>query len=704
MTFNKKNQKGLTMPNSNTKKPTTNGTQINISYGDKLRNNFIEAMEAGVAPWQKQWEAKLLLNAFPINGATGKNYSGVNAINLMLEATLNNYSDPRWLTEKQATALGGTLKDEAIANNAGVLAQYLKYSEYKPVMNENNEQIVINGQKQWEEIKLQHPKLQFTTLFNASLFNNLDVYAERDLNNTNVEYEQPVLVGGNIQTSLQKEFINELANFMQSGKNGKDFIPEFTNNNEIINKVIEIIKSDKSEIYKLANSTEKLLNEFKNFQVKNKETDQTLQDKTPKLAAKRTYLYVPYKESVTAKDIGVKFDPFAKANYVDKGFDLSQVEQWLPINQSLYNINSSTSAGENYIESFKQELEKRGFDVSNGIIEDGHFHRCHLHGDKMGSLNGSYIIHNNGTPMMNVENFKTGVKERIFSGEQFSAGATEFQIKHQEQVNRVILVQNQKDLETKHFATSQRLNKEFGVLTAAPLNHPYLIAKSIEPHGAKIDEKNNLVIPFYSANDLKTIKTIQTISMDENSNFQKQWEKGGQKSGNFAIIADTNFDIKKPNQTIIICEGFATGASLKEATNIPVLIAGDAGNIKSVLENVIKENNNIQIIVAADNDLNQVGINKADEAIASLKSGYSQAQAPIVVSCKPSFTAKEKQAGLTDFNDLGVSRGKAAVATQISQAENKLIKIVNANEAKEIKEEQKEHKEKSQEKQMEMSR
>src|SRR5690606_10781076 len=46
----------------------------------------------------------------PYNAATGKTYSGANAMGLFIEQQMRGYTDDRWLTFKQAQALGGNVR------------------------------------------------------------------------------------------------------------------------------------------------------------------------------------------------------------------------------------------------------------------------------------------------------------------------------------------------------------------------------------------------------------------------------------------------------------------------------------------------------------------------------------------------------------------------------------------------------------------
>jgi antirestriction protein ArdC len=76
------------------------------SKTEEKRNEFVErvvkSLEAGVVPWRREE-----LPAQPQqNAISGKSYGGLNALYLMEAAGAKGYSDPRWLTHKDAEKQG----------------------------------------------------------------------------------------------------------------------------------------------------------------------------------------------------------------------------------------------------------------------------------------------------------------------------------------------------------------------------------------------------------------------------------------------------------------------------------------------------------------------------------------------------------------------------------------------------------------------
>jgi len=66
-----------------------------------VTEKIIAALESGTVPWHKPWKAGIARNAI-IN----RPYSRINALLL----GISPYSDPRWLTYKQASAKGGQVR------------------------------------------------------------------------------------------------------------------------------------------------------------------------------------------------------------------------------------------------------------------------------------------------------------------------------------------------------------------------------------------------------------------------------------------------------------------------------------------------------------------------------------------------------------------------------------------------------------------
>ena len=69
-----------------------------------VNNKIIAALEAGVVPWRKEWDATRC--GGPFNPTTRRVYRGINRILLDLCRILHQNGDPRWCSYRQALARG----------------------------------------------------------------------------------------------------------------------------------------------------------------------------------------------------------------------------------------------------------------------------------------------------------------------------------------------------------------------------------------------------------------------------------------------------------------------------------------------------------------------------------------------------------------------------------------------------------------------
>ncbi len=129
-------------------------------------------------------------------------------------------------------------------------------------------------------------------------------------------------------------------------------------------------------------------------------------------------------------------------------------------------------------------------------------------------------------------------------------------------------------------------------------DHGYLKRKGIQPHGAKIYHgslsigdmacNNALMIPMKLNGK---ISSLQFINHEGEKRFLPDGEKGGYLIGK---IVD--------GKPICIAEGFATGASIHEATGNAVVVAFDAGNLRKMAQALRAKQPDAVIVLCADND------------------------------------------------------------------------------------------------------
>jgi phage/plasmid primase-like uncharacterized protein len=153
------------------------------------------------------------------------------------------------------------------------------------------------------------------------------------------------------------------------------------------------------------------------------------------------------------------------------------------------------------------------------------------------------------------------------------------------------------------------------------------------------------------------LRNVQTIRPDGEKLFVKE----GRTHGLFAILGEGDV---RPGRPLLIAEGFATAATLREVTGLPVVVAFNSGNLMPVAQAMREKHPDATLVIAGDNDhhlprretpLPNVGKEKAEAA----------AQAVGAVVLIPQFTVLD---GGTDWNDLERKIGRAALRARLVDA------------------------------------
>lgn len=272
----------------------------------------------------------------------------------------------------------------------------------------------------------------------------------------------------------------------------------------------------------------------------------------------------------------------------------------------------------------------------------GEIQRFEIATDKRGNLNGWLVSYNNGldSEVYVFGSWKLGCSHTFSSnGKSAIDPAIRLQIESARREAERAKASEQQQTALACFEQWQRAK--------VALAHPYLTVKNIQAHIAKIDADNWLLIPVVDMTGHLT--SLQFI----NPNGGKSFKKGGKISGCFCPLG-----YEGDTPILLVCEGFATGATLREASGLPVVVAFNAGNLKPVTMSLRMMHQQAKIIVCADNDhtnkTQNVGIAKAAEA----------AQLANALMIYPSFAANDSG---TDFNDLAGAKGLEAVAKMIRE-------------------------------------
>ena len=180
------------------------------------------------------------------------------------------------------------------------------------------------------------------------------------------------------------------------------------------------------------------------------------------------------------------------------------------------------------------------------------------------------------------------------------------------------------------------------------VDHPYLKLKQVDSIGLRQDKEVRLLIPVYGADE--NLQSLQRISTD---GTKRCLTDGKMSGGWYCIDGDPN--------KIAICEGYATGASIHQATGHTVYVGFNAGNLLSVAKIVKARHPGAQIVICCDNDKW-----KPEKGNPGLTKGREAADAIGAIATAPIF--KDESTEPKDYNDLAALEGPAEVKRQIEKA------------------------------------
>lgn len=324
--------------------------------------------------------------------------------------------------------------------------------------------------------------------------------------------------------------------------------------------------------------------------------------------------------------------------YARAGTELSLLERWLPRPQEL-----SMDAGDPVTE-FAQVLENAGLVIQGLPQMDGAIHRVATRDDKKGAKSGAYKAYLDGRPAGWYRDYRSADDSPtnwVFSGGEQHDPLARLHLRAFAQQQRD---DNARKLQQQYNKQARYARSYINQLPQAT-EHEYLTRKGIlAAPGVRLNNKNELVIPF--SNSRGEIRSYQRIPVTGGKDARIL--KDSEKTGNWFT-----FGTPENGRPLLFAEGYATAASLHEATGLPVLMTVDAGNMIDVAENARQIWTDSPFVFCADND-HQRKINKG---VSSAKKAAASTHGEVII---PAFTEAEKAQGLTDFNDLDASRGRDA--------------------------------------------
>lgn len=226
-------------------------------------------------------------------------------------------------------------------------------------------------------------------------------------------------------------------------------------------------------------------------------------------------------------------------------------------------------------------------------------------------------------------------------------------------------------------------------LNCAPTgDSDYLASKGVGAHGLRFSPSGAVAIPMLDTTG--KIHGLQIIRTSAGAKAQQRpakeyWPAGLAKKGHFHLLG-------APSTMVLVAEGYATAASLFEATGIPTAAAFDANNLPPVAEALHKRYAGAKILICADDDIAQkcdackvrlhvdtdpvtcaacgephrrgnAGISSASAAALAVAGHFTAPRFSDDAARRDGFIQHGRK--LSDFNDLHAAEGLHVVRQQI---------------------------------------
>jgi predicted P-loop ATPase/phage/plasmid primase-like uncharacterized protein len=342
--------------------------------------------------------------------------------------------------------------------------------------------------------------------------------------------------------------------------------------------------------------------------------------------------------------------------------------------------NSKAPSEQDVILEFRRAIEAAGIPIKGDIVANTpKIQRAYVSGDRKGSQNCWYILKiDDGVP-----GGAFGCHKR-YGGKKFTwsmKGAKpltreerrELAAKAKAAVGR--RAAEERELQEKAAKKAQDILSRAKPATD---DHEYLKRKDVPAFGVFVgdwpkqwtDEHGEihftipgaLLVPMRSPESPDPVNLQAILPSDKELGRNKDFLFGARKQGCWFTIGKSDLDRRLHHAgrlVMVICEGYATAASIHRATNAVVAVAFDRTNLIHVAQYFRRKEPDAIIVIAADNDQWTAGNPGVTDATAA-------ARAVDGVLAIPAFASVESKP--TDFNDLHVREGMEPVRRQILAA------------------------------------
>lgn len=360
----------------------------------------------------------------------------------------------------------------------------------------------------------------------------------------------------------------------------------------------------------------------------------------PTLQHEKMWIKAPFEMHEQIKELGAKYDANAKCWYVPENVDLKPFEN-LKHDLELNQVQSEKT--DTPMAFFVEKMQEAGL-VINKYPEINRSTRVAVQGDKAGQTSGWYKIHTDGVPVCLFQNWRTGdgVQKLVAPSTKIDMSIDLEKVKVNTEAMAAKLSSQEEATKQLHAEVAKNVQERLAVYKESERTE-YIQNKGIPVFkGVYATNRGATVVPLSDIDG--NVKTMQTIL----PTGTKMFEKGGELKGSMHVINADNLADAKGG--IVVCEGFATGATIREATNghFGVVCAMTSHNLLDVAKAVSEKYPDKPLIIAGDNDRFNVNGNVGRltaEAVAK------ELGAKVVI---PEFQENDRG---SDFNDLKKSEG-----------------------------------------------
>ena len=297
------------------------------------------------------------------------------------------------------------------------------------------------------------------------------------------------------------------------------------------------------------------------------------------------------------------------------------------------------------IDQFRQAINNAGLSAPDVINDDGMIHRFSTNG-KPRDDSGWYILHTDGVAAGVFGCWRESMQSNWCAKSDNVMTNAERDAHRRRMVS--MKAQREAGAAQRHELAAIQAAQRWAKATPTT-DHAYLTIKDVKGHGVRLEADGFLIVPMRdTASKLWNIERINpTDSKDKKGLY------GGRRTGLYHSIG-------QPDGLLIVCEGYATGASIYECTGYAVAVAFNAGNLEAVSMALRGKYPELQIIIAADDDYRtegNPGMTKAKAAALSVGG----------LMAVPDFGA-DRPVEATDFNDLHQMIGAGTVKACLDAA------------------------------------